>query len=185
MVTSFVITLIECLEIAFITLLISQTKVNKQLVFKYAGLGLIGGLLSAYYLHDILENYEWLMYAILSSLFFYLFVKNKEVLQHIQQHVDDISHSSSTVLFLTAFFIYGRESFEIFSNLFLNPNASWIAAICAAIVAISIYMFARDSKIKVYIFKFGYWAYLMFAIWFGYEALEHLRLLLDQHLHIL
>ena len=177
MVTSFVITLIECLEIAFITLLISQTKVNKSITTLYAIFGLIGGILSAYYLHDILENYEWLMYAILSSLFFYLFVKNKEVLQHIQQHVDDISNSSSTVLFLTAFFIYGRESFEIFSNLFLNPNASWLAAFFAMIVAISIYMFARDSKVKVYIFKFGYWAYLMFAIWFGYEALEHLHIL--------
>ena len=117
------------------------------------------------------------MYAILSSLFFYLFVKNKEVRQHIQRHVDDISQSSSTVLFLTAFFIYGRESFEIFSNLFLNPNASWLVAFFAMIVAIMIYMFARDSKVKVYIFKFGYWAYLVFAIWFGYEALEHLHIL--------
>jgi hypothetical protein len=117
------------------------------------------------------------MYAILSSLFLYLFIKNKEIVAHIKVHVDDISNSSSTVLFLTAFFIYGRESFEIFSNLFLNPNASWLAAFGAAIVAIVIYMFARDSKVKVYIFKFGYWAYLMFAIWFGYEALEHLHIL--------
>jgi hypothetical protein len=177
MFTSFVITLIECLEIAFITLLISQTKVNKPTIMVYGSLGLIGGLLSAYFLHDILENYEWLMYAILSSLFFYLFVKNKEVLQHIQQHVDDISQSSATVLFLTAFFIYGRESFEIFSNLFLNPEASWSAAICAAIVAIWLYMFARDSKYTSYAFKFGYWAYLGFALWFGYEALEHLHIL--------
>ena len=177
MVTSFVVTLIECLEIAFITLLISQTSIKKSTITTYALLGLIGGLLSAYFLHDILENYEWLMYAILSSLFFYLFVKNKEIVAHIKSHVDDISQSSSTVLFLTAFFIYGRESFEIFSNLFLNPNSSWLSAGLAAIVAIMIYMFARDSKIKVYIFKFGYWAYLLFGIWFGYEALEHLHIL--------
>ena len=177
MLTSFVITLVECLEIAFITLLISQTKVNKPIVTTYASLGLLGGLLSAFYLHDILENYEWLMYAILSSLFLYLFIKNKEIVTHIQTHVDDISQSSSTVLFLTAFFIYGRESFEIFSNLFLNANASWLSAFFAAIVAIMIYMFARDSKVKVYIFKFGYWAYLMFAAWFGYEAVEHLHIL--------
>ena len=177
MYSSFVITLIECLEIAFITLLISQTSVNKQLIYKYGGLGLIGGLLSAYYLHDMLENYEWLMYAILSSLFFYLFVKNKDIQKHIKEHVESITGASSTVLFLTAFFIYGRESFEIFSNLFLNPNASWLSAGLAAIVAIMIYMFARDSKIKVYIFKFGYWAYLAFGIWFGYEALEHLHIL--------
>ena len=177
MFASFTITLIECLEIAFITLLISQTKVHKPTVVTYGSLGLLGGLLSAYYLHDILENYEWLMYAILSSLFLYLFIKNKEIVTHIKQHVDDISNSSSTVLFLTAFFIYGRESFEIFSNLFLNPEASWSAAFCAVIVAGAIYMFARDSKIKVYIFKFGYWAYLGFALWFGYEALEHLHIL--------
>ena len=174
MITSFVITLIECLEIAFITLLISQTKVHRPTIMVYGSLGLVGGLLSAYYLHDILEDYEWLMYAILSSLFFYLFIKNKEVLKHIQQHVDDISRSSSTVLFLTAFFIYGRESFEIFSNLFLNPNSSWIAAWTAAMVAVGIFYLARDSKIKEYIFKFGYWAYLAFAMWFAYECVEHL-----------
>ena len=174
MVTSFVITLIECLEIAFITLLISQTKVHRPTIMFYGSLGLLGGLLSAFYLHDILEDYEWLMYGILSSLFFYLFVKHQDVLKHIQQHVDDISQSSRTVLFLTAFFIYGRESFEIFSNLFLNPNASWLSAWAAAMVAVGIFYLARDSKIKEYIFKFGYWAYLAFAMWFAYEAIEHI-----------
>ncbi len=177
MFASFTITLIECLEIAFITLLILQTKVNKPTVITYGSLGLVGGLLSAYYLHDILENYEWLMYAILSSLFLYLFIKNKDIQKHIKAHVDDITQSSSTVLFLTAFFIYGRESFEIFSNLFLNPDASWSAAFLAATVAVGIYIFARDSKYTSYVFKFGYWAYLAFALWFGYEALEHLHIL--------
>ena len=146
-------------------------------IIMYGILGLIGGLLTAYYLHDMLENYEWLMYAILSGLFFYLFYRNKDIQKHIKEHVDNIRQSSSTVLFLAAFFIYGRESFEIFSNLFLNPNASWSAAICAAIVAFMIYMFARDSKYTSYVFKFGYWAYLAFGIWFGYEALEHLHIL--------
>ena len=190
MITSFVVTLIECLEIAFITLLIVQNNTDNRTgkqphlqvlpgvqIGMYGILGLIAGFLSAYYLHDVLENYEWLMYAILSSLFFYLFVKNKEIVAHIKSHVDDISNSSSTALFLTAFFIYGRESFEIFSNLFLNPDSSWLAAFVAAALAVVIYFFARDSKIKVYIFKFGYWAYLMFGIWFGYEALEHLHIL--------
>jgi len=193
MIATFVITLIECLEIAFITLLLVQTNIRKRdsekhlrqhlqvlpqvQISMYGILGLIGGLLTAYYLHDMLENYEWLMYAILSGLFFYLFYRNKDIQKHIKEHVDNIRQSSSTVLFLAAFFIYGRESFEIFSNLFLNPNASWSAAICAAIVAFMIYMFARDSKYTSYVFKFGYWAYLAFGIWFGYEALEHLHIL--------
>ena len=177
MLSSFVITLIECLEIAFITLLISQTSIKKSTIYVYAALGLFGGLLSAYYLHDFLEDYEWLMYVILSSLFFYLFLNSKDVVKHIKEHVDTISQTSPAILFLTAFFIYGRESFEIFSNLFLNANASWISAGLATIVAIVIYVFARDSKVKEYIFKFGYWAYLGFALWFGYEALEHLHIL--------
>ena len=193
MIATFVITLIECLEIAFITLLLVQTNIRKRdsekhlrqhlqvlpqvQIIMYGILGLIGGLLTAYYLHDMLENYEWLMYAILSGLFFYLFYRNKDIQKHIKEHVDNIRQSSSTVLFLAAFFIYGRESFEIFSNLFLNPNASWSAAICAAIVAFMIYMFARDSKYTSYVFKFGYWAYLAFGIWFGYEALEHLHII--------
>ena len=193
MIATFVITLIECLEIAFITLLLVQTNIRKRdsekhlrqhlqvlpqvQIIMYGILGLIGGLLTAYYLHDMLENYEWLMYAILSGLFFYLFYRNKDIQKHIKEHVDNIRQSSSTVLFLAAFFIYGRESFEIFSNLFLNPNASWSAAICAALVAFCIYMFARDSKYTSYVFKFGYWAYLAFGIWFGYEALEHLHIL--------
>ena len=193
MITTFVITLIECLEIAFITLLLVQTNIRKRdsekhlrqhlqvlpqvQIIMYGILGLIGGLLTAYYLHDMLENYEWLMYAILSGLFFYLFYRNKDIQKHIKEHVDNIRQSSSTVLFLAAFFIYGRESFEIFSNLFLNPNASWIAAGCAVAVAVAIFVFAKDSKLKKYIFRYGYWAYIAFGIWFGYEALEHLHIL--------
>jgi len=56
-------------------------------IIMYGILGLIGGLLTAYYLHDMLENYEWLMYAILSGLFFYLFYRNKDIQKHIKEHV--------------------------------------------------------------------------------------------------
>lgn len=177
MISSFIVTLIECLEIAFITLLISQTNVGKLRISLYAILGLVGGLFSALYLHEVLENYEWSMYGLLSIMFFYLFFKSKDLVSHIKQHVNTMSTQASPIMiFLAMFLIYGRESMEIFSNLFLNPNSSWIAAGLAATTAVGIYQFARGSNWKIYIFKYGYIAYLGFGLWFGYEALEHLHI---------
>ena len=72
--------------------------------------------------------------------------------------------------------VYARESFEIFSALLLNENASWLAAGLAAVVAVIAFFVGRDVKsVNRYVFEFGHWAYLALALWFGYEALEHLH----------
>ena len=118
------------------------------------------------------------VYTILSALFFYLFFSNRDIAKHIKEHFEQINGTTSVALALvTVFFIYGRESFEIFSNLFLNPDSSYISAAIAAGIATIIFVFARNSEVKRYVFKYGYIAYLGFGIWFGYEALEHLHIL--------
>ena len=177
MITSFVVTLIECLEIAFITLMLTQYTKSAN-IYASGFVGLIGGVLAAYFLHDVLEDYEWAMYAILSVLFFYLFVKSKDITAHIKEHFEEIRSASSIVIAVaTVFFVYARESFEIFSALLLNPASNWLLAGVAAVLAALVFVFARNSEYKRYVFKFGYLAYLAFGIWFGYEALEHLHIL--------
>lgn len=194
MITSFVVTLIECLEIAFITLLIVQTNTAKRdgikqqhlqvlpqvQIIMYGILGLIAGFFAAFYLHEILEDYEWAMYAILSGLFFYLFFTSKNMASHIEEHIQMLTskktQASQFMIFIVTFLIYSRESMEIFTNLLLNKDSSWFAAGVAVVVAGAIYCFARRSNWKKYIFKYGYIAYLGFGAWFGYEALEHLHI---------
>mgnify|MGYP000108246009 CR=1 FL=1 len=177
MLTSFVVTLIECLEIAFITLMLSHYT-RAANIYMSSLVGLIAGIAAAYFLHDVLEDYEWAMYAILSVLFFYLFVKSNDIAAHIKEHFEEIESAQNTAIALaTVFFVYSRESFEIFSALLLNPESSWLLAGIAALLAAMVFIFARNSEYKRYVFKFGYWAYLAFGIWFGYEALEHLHIL--------
>jgi len=175
--TSFVVPLIECLEIAFITLMLSQF--SKSIYIYMAGaVGLIGGVIGAYFLHDLLEDYEWAMYAVLSALFFWLFFKSNDIANHIKEHIQEIKNATNMFFILTTVtVVYARESFEIFSVLFLDPNSSYELAGLASVIAILAFVFARKSEYKKYIFKFGYWAYLAFALWFGYEALEHLHIL--------
>jgi len=177
MVTSFIVPLIECLEIAFITLMLTQYTKSVN-IYISAIVGLAGGVVGAYFLHDVLEDYEWAMYAVLSALFVWLFLKSKDIQSHIREHLQEIQSATTGLLaMVTVFFVYARETFEIFAVLFFNENTSYILAAVAANLAVIAFVFARKSEYKKYVFKFGYWAYLAFAIWFGYEALEHLHIL--------
>jgi ABC-type multidrug transport system fused ATPase/permease subunit len=179
MITSFVVTLIECLEIAFITLMVFNTSPSKR-VYLFGLMGLVLGAVGAKYLYEVIEDYEWLSYSILTLLMLYLFRKGKDVAKHIREHVAEIQTTANVfIVALTVILIYGRESFEIFAQLFLNENASWLAAGSAVIVAVGLFTFARSNKaVTKFIFEFGHWAYLAFAVWFGYEAYEHIEKLL-------
>jgi ABC-type multidrug transport system fused ATPase/permease subunit len=176
MISSFVVTLIECLEIAFITLLVSRTD-NPKKIYLFGLIGLVVGALASKFLHDTVEAYEWLSYTLLSLLMFYLFTKGKDVAKHVKEHVDEMSNSTNIVLIaLTVVLIYGRESFEIFTHMMLNQNSNWYAAGAAVVVAVGLFLFARSNKaITTNVFKFGHWAYLVFAGWFAYEAFEHIE----------
>jgi hypothetical protein len=176
MFASFAITLIECLEIALITLLLTKLA-NPLRLYLYGAIGLVAGYYASVALHEVVEDYEWLGYGILSAMLFYLFFRGKDMAEHVREHINEIkSVGREAVAFVTVLTVYARESFEIFSQLLLNENASWGAAGFAAIFAFM--AFWVGMKVKVvnrYIFEFGHWAYLVLALWFGYEALEHLH----------
>lgn len=174
MLASFVITLMECLEIGFITLMLAKANVNLLKVYSFAALGLVGGVFASVFLYDLIEDYEWAMYAILSGLMVYLFLKGKDLAAHVKEHIQEIQSVTNTlVVFATVFFIYARESFEIVSPLLMNASADWSIAGLAVAVAAAVVLFFNKSRYNQYLFQFGHWAYLAFAVFFGYEALEY------------
>jgi hypothetical protein len=176
MLASFTITLIECLEIALITLLLTRLS-NPMRLYLYGAIGLAAGYVASVALHEVIEDYEWLGYAILSAMLFYLFLRGEDMAAHVAEHVNEIKHlSKEIVIFVTVLTVYARESFEIFSALLLNEHASWLAAGLAALVAVVAFFVGRTVKtVNKFIFTWGHWAYLALALWFGYEALEHLH----------
>ena len=178
MFASFTITLIECLEIALITLLLTRLS-NPLRLYLYGVIGLAAGYVASVALHEVIEDYEWLGYAILSVMLLYLFFRGKDMAAHVAEHVNEIKHvGKEIVIFVTVLTVYARESFEIFSQLLLNENASWVAAGAAAVVAVIAFFVGRDVKsVNRYVFEFGHWAYLAIALWFGYEALEYAHII--------
>ena len=186
MLASFVITLMECLEIGFITLMLAKANVNLLKVYSFAALGLVGGVFASVFLYDLIEDYEWAMYAILSGLMVYLFLKGKDLAAHVKEHINEIQTATSpVVVFATVFFIYARESFEIITSLLIINNgvtplsmsasANWYVAGAGVATAVVIVTFFSKSRYNKYLFQFGHWTYLAFALFFGYEALEYLH----------
>ena len=174
MFASFVITLMECLEIGLITLLLAKSNVNLPKVYSFAVLGLVGGVFASIFLHELIEDYEWAMYTILSLLMIYLFLKGKDLAAHVKEHINEIQTvTSAVVVFATVFFIYARESFEIISPLLMSASANWYVAGAGVATAVVIVTFFSKSRYNKYLFQFGHWAYLAFALFFGYEALEY------------
>lgn len=176
MLASFTITLIECLEIALITLLLTRVADNLYLYLFAAG-GLAIGVFAAVVLHDYIEDYEWAGYALLSAMLFYLFFRGKDMAKHAVEHVAEIRNATGlVVVLLTVITIYARESFEIMSALLFNPNSSYAAAAAGAALAVIAFFVGRTVKsVNKFIFTWGHWAYLALAVWFGYEAVEHLH----------
>ena len=178
MLASFTVTLIECLEIALITLLLTQVSVSIRL-YIYGLIGLVAGYFGTVAIYELVEDYEWIGYGILSAMLLYLFFRAKDMAEHVKEHINEIqSITKETVIFVTVATVYARESFEIFAQLLLNENSSWIAAGAALVVAIGIFFVGQRNKhVNNFVFTFGHWAYLVLAIYFGYEALEHAHIL--------
>ena len=178
MITSFTVTLIECLEIALITLLLAQVSTGLRL-YIYGIIGLVGGVFAAIILHDFVEDYEWVGYGILSLMLFYLFFRGKDMAQHVKEHIEEIKTATGMlVVFVTVVTVYARESFEIVSALLFDPNSHYGAAGLGALLAILIYSVSRrNKKITGFVFKWGHWVYLGLALWFGYECIEYLNII--------
>jgi ABC-type multidrug transport system fused ATPase/permease subunit len=178
MIASFTVTLIECLEIALITLLLTKISASVRL-YIYGIIGLVLGYFASVALYELVEDYEWVGYGILSLMLFYLFFRGKNMAAHVKEHIEEIqSVTKELVIFVTVVTVYGRESFEIFAQLLLNETASWSAAGAAVIVAIvAFFIGQRNKKINGFIFTWGHWVYLGLALWFGYECIEHLHII--------
>jgi len=166
----------EALEMMFLLFMITATvSVNKKMITAGA-IGLVSGLAGGMLLGEFLEDYEVAMYATLSGLMLYLFFTSNNLPAHIKGHVQAIADNTATFWagMFTVWFIFFRESMEIFTFMFApSEQVSWPAAICAVIVVASLYKVLEKYKHTRELFTITRYAFLIFAVWFGYEALEH------------
>ena len=182
MIESFIYVGRESLEMMFLTLMVTTAIVIDKKIFAAAVFGLACGLLGGIALGELLENYEVLMYAMLSALMLYLFFTSANMPAHIKGHVDAIANSSTALLagYFGIWFIYFRESMEVFTFMFQKVNNTWEGWTGAALVVIvvaSLYKWLTNYKDTKALFAITRYAFLVFAIWFGYEALEHAHIL--------
>lgn len=169
----------EALEMMFLTLMvITSLKVDTR-VYVSAIVGILSGIVFGMFLGELLEPYEVLMYGLLSALMFYLFFTSKNMAAHIKEHVDAIANNQTGVLvgMFTVWFIYARESMEVFVFMFQSVNNTaqgWLGAgLAVAIVAGSFPLIRKYVK-PATLFTVTRYAFLVFGLWFGYEAWEHI-----------
>ena len=182
MLASFIYVSREALEMMFLTLLISTTIGMNWKIYSAGAVGLLTGLVSGLVLGDFLENYEVGMYALLSGLMLYLFYTSKNMAKHIKQHVDTIKSGQKGMLvgLFTIFFIFAREFMEVFIFMFQavnNTKDGWIGATLAIALIFGCFPVIRKHLNTSTMFKVTRYAFLVFAFWFGYEALEHAHIL--------
>mgnify|MGYP006089925179 FL=1 len=185
MLASFIYVGREALEMMFLFLMVSATiPVTKKLV-SVGALGLICGLIGGFLIGDILEDYEAIMYAMLSALMLYLFATSNNLPAHVKGHVQAIANRTAGYLagLFTIWFIFFRESMEIFLFMFAPVGDShtelthfsphWTGAALAVIVVAALYKVLENYKHTRELFTITRYAFLIFAIWFGYEAFDH------------
>ena len=179
MLASFVYVGREALEMAFLTVMVSTAIGLNWKVYVPAFLGLITGIVSGWFLGEALEAYEVGMYALLSALMFYLFFNSKNMAKHLQQHVNYI-RSGQTGLFVgmfTIFFIFAREFMEICIFMFQSVNNTsdgWLGAGLAIALVFGGFPYLKKHIKTQTLFSITRYTFLIFALWFGYEAIEHL-----------
>ncbi len=178
MIESFIYVGRESLEMMFLTLMVTTAIVVDKRIFASAIFGMLCGLAGGFALGELLENYEVLMYAMLSALMIYLFLTSANLPAHIKGHVDAIANRNTAgmVGYFVIWFIYFRESMEVFTFMFqaVNNNVEgWTGAGLVVIIVASLYKWLTNYKDTKTLFTVTRYAFLVFAIWFGYEALEH------------
>ena len=180
MITSFVYVGREALEMMFLTLMVMTAITASWRVYGSAIVGVLSGIVVGYYAGELLEPYEVVMYALLSALMFWLFFTSKGMAEHIKSHVDAIATRQTGVIagLFAICFIYARESMEIFVFMFQavnnNPN-SWLGAAVSAALVFGSFPIIRKHVQPATLFTITRYAFLVFGLWFGYEAWEHLE----------
>ena len=168
----------EALEMMFLTLMVSSAIKLDWKIYSSAVVGILSGIIFGWFLGELLEPYEVVMYGLLSVLMLYLFVTSKDMAKHIKEHVDMIATGSSVIAGLfTIWFIYARESMEIFIFMFQSVNNTvngWFGALLAVAIVAGSFPLIRKYVPTATLFTVTRYAFLVFAVWFGYEAWEHL-----------
>lgn len=179
MITSFVYVGREALEMMFLTLMVMTAITASWRVYGSAIVGVLSGIVVGYYAGEFLEPYEVVMYALLSALMFWLFFTSKGMAAHIKSHVDAIAARQTGVIagLFTIWFIYARESMEIFVFMFQSVNntpVGWLGAGLAAALVFGSFPVIKSNVKPATLFMVTRYAFLVFGLWFGYEAWEHL-----------
>lgn len=178
MLASFVYVGREALEMMFLSIMVGSAIGYTWKIYASAFIGLLAGLLTGWFLGELLEDYEVLMYALLSGLMLYLFFTSKNMASHIKKHIESIKNSQTgTIIGLfTIFFIFAREFMEIFTFMFQainNTKDGWLGASLAIAVVFGVFPLIKQHMKTSTMFVVTRYAFLVFAFWFGYEAIEH------------
>jgi len=170
----------EVLEMVFLTYLIAGAlRINVPTILA-AIMGLISGIVGGYYLSAFLEPYEWASYGVLSVMMLYLFKNTVNIKQHIDMHVQQAKNGIGIFAGIGAIYIiYFRESMEINTFLFMNTSDPFIqkligAVIAAVIVVAGIPLMMKNKIIQRNLFSITRYAFLVFGLLFGYEAIAHI-----------
>ena len=169
----------EALEMMFLTLMVTTSLKVDTRVYVSAAVGILSGIVFGVLLGELLEPYEVLMYGLLSALMFYLFFTSKNMASHIKEHVDAIANNQTGVLvgMFTVWFIYARESMEVFVFMFQAVNntvTGWFGAALAVALVAGCFPLIRKHVQPATLFTVTRYVFLVFGVWFGYEAWEHL-----------
>jgi len=170
----------EVLEMVFLTYLIAGAlRINVPTILA-AIMGLVSGIAGGYYLSAFLEPYEWASYGVLSVMMLYLFKNTVNIKQHIDMHVQQAKNGIGIFAGIGAIYIiYLRESMEINTFLFMNTSDPFIqkligAVIAAIIVVAGIPLMMKNKIIQRNLFSITRYAFLVFGLLFGYEAIAHI-----------
>lgn len=176
----------EALEIMFITLMITTfIKLNWSL-YASAIVGIVAGFILGWQLGNLLAPYEWLMYGFLSAMMIYLYFTSHTMGQNIVNSVEKMGSGTSIAALVTIFVIFARESSEIFMFMFMASNntiAGWMSASVAIALVVGMFPIIKNKVSAQVLFNVTRYAFLIFGLWFGYEALMHWHIF--EHGHVL
>lgn len=178
MISGFIYVGREALELVFLTYLLIGALSFSTLMILAAVAGIVTGIGVGYLLGDLLEPYEWATYGVLSLLMLYLFINSKNIRERIGRHVREAKKGVGIFAGVSAIYIiYLRESMEINAFLFMDTG-EFTEKLIGAVIAIVVVVLAAPQLMKRKIiqknlFAITRYAFLIFGVWFGYEALEH------------
>ena len=180
MITSIIYVGREALEMVFLTYLIAGAlRINLPTILA-ALVGLVSGVGGGYYLAEFLEPYEWASYGVLSIMMLYLFLNTVNLKKHIDMHVEQAKNGIGIFAGVGAIYIiYLRESMEINTFLFMNTADPFAQKLIGAVIAITIVVagipiLMKNKVIQRNLFSITRFAFLIFGLLFGYEAIAHI-----------